>query len=64
MALRRGLERLPQELYYEIYEHVFTAPQQHITVNPPKDTKNISKPFSHLLRVDRRSRARFAASYY
>ncbi|CZT15388.1 uncharacterized protein RCC_01252 [Ramularia collo-cygni] len=61
-ALHLFLNRLPQELYEEIYNLVFTAP-----AGPINLTVRFN-PIIHLslklLRIDSNSRKKYAASYY
>lgn len=55
--LRRHMDRLPQELYDNIYNLVFT-------VEAAKHTINHRYKTPHLLWIDRASRKRYAATYY
>jgi hypothetical protein len=61
-AIKRGLKKLPQELYNEVYIFVFTAPRG------PIDLTNRSNPVIHtalkFLSISSDSRAIYAASYY
>ncbi|KAI5362784.1 hypothetical protein Slin14017_G064650 [Septoria linicola] len=57
-SLRTLLESLPQELYDNIYDCVFTAEPATVTICY-EDYR-----FPHLLHVDRAPRSKFAESYY
>ncbi|GIZ41701.1 hypothetical protein CKM354_000499700 [Cercospora kikuchii] len=57
-ALRELLQTLPQELYNNIYDEVFTAVPSDIVV------RKYSYNWPHLLHVDRASREAYAKSYF
>ncbi|GIZ41107.1 hypothetical protein CKM354_000442300 [Cercospora kikuchii] len=77
LKLRDHLERLPQELYDNIYDLTFAAASKLCIYAPrnildlwnvgnryPKRIISINEKLPHLLHVDRRSRAKFAQSFF
>ncbi|WPB02624.1 uncharacterized protein RHO25_007260 [Cercospora beticola] len=80
LELRNLLESLPQELYNHIYDLTFTAEVklrfysmkremgllqlEELAATYPERVVTINEKPPHLLHVDRKSRAKFAASYF
>ncbi|CAK3924817.1 Hypothetical predicted protein [Lecanosticta acicola] len=63
-TLRERLEKLPQELYNEIYNWTFTANTRNRDIDRGRQETFIAPDSGTLLQVDHLSRQQFAASYY
>lgn len=61
--LRLGLESLPQELYDQIYNAVFTAPPGERNLSKRNKCNNIAEGLK-LLQISHATREKYAASYF